>query len=211
MENTDYIKDVDKNAERRFFSEPLGFEKRAEGDDENVIEGYAAVFNKDSQNFGGWIERVAPGAFDDVLHDDAFALFNHEPNLVLGRNKKNVTLTQDEIGLKYRIELPDTNTANELKTLVKRGIISQSSFAFTVNTQEWQHSEDRSIPSVRTIKKMKRLYDVSPVTYPAYPDTTVAARSLKPESKKVSNDEIRAIDTYIKAQEKLINQQINEQ
>lgn len=180
----DYIKQLSPNAERRFFSNPVGFEKREDGVDENVIEGYAAVFNKDSEDFGGWHERIAPGAFSDVLNDNAVALFNHDMNLVIGRNGKNVTITQDDVGLKYKVKLPDTTLARDLKELVKDQIISQSSFAFTVAEQEWRHSEKKDEPSVRTIKKIKRLYDVSPVTSPAYPDATVGARSFEAERPK---------------------------
>jgi len=179
----DYTKELSPNAERRFISEPVGFEKREDGEESNVIEGYAAVFNKDSEDFGGWHERISPGAFSDVLSDNVLALFNHEKSLVLGRNGKNVTITQDEVGLKYKVKLPDTSLARDLKELVKDGIISQSSFAFTVAEQEWRHSENKGEPSVRTIKKIKRLYDVSPVTSPAYPDATVGARSFEVEKK----------------------------
>lgn len=185
----DYIKSI-HDAERRFFSEPVGFEKRDDGVNDNVIEGYAAVFNKDSEDFGGWRERIRSGAFSDVLQDDAFALFNHDMNLVLGRNKVNVTLSQDETGLKYRVELPDTSLAKDLRELVKKDIINQSSFAFTVAEQEWKHTD--GLPSVRTITKIKQLYDVSPVTTPAYKDTTVAARSLEAERPKEDDQQLTA-------------------
>lgn len=182
----DYIKNID-DAERRFFSEPVGFEKREDGIDENIIEGYAAVFNKDSEDFGGWHERIAPGAFSDVLKDNAVALFNHDMNLVLGRNGVNVSLSEDATGLRYKVKLPDTSFAKDLRQLIKDGIIHQSSFAFTVNEQEWKHSDSK--PSVRTIKKIKRLYDVSPVTTPAYPDASVGARSF--EATKPKDEEPR--------------------
>jgi len=181
----DYIKNIE-DAERRFFTEPVGFEKREDGADENVIEGYAAVFNKDSEDFGGWHERIAPGAFSDVLNDPALALFNHDMNLVLGRNKVNVTLEQDDKGLRYKVKLPDTSVARDLRTLIKDEIVDKSSFAFTVKEQEWKHIEGR--PSVRTIKKIKRLYDVSPVTSPAYRDTSVGARSFQKEKSGLTAD-----------------------
>lgn len=191
---TDYIQNI-KDGERRFFAQPVDFEKREDGVNENVIEGYAAVFNKDSQDFGGWVERIAPDSFTEVLNDDAVALFNHEDNLILGRNKVNVTITQDAIGLKYSIKLPDTTLAKDIRQLVKDKIIHQSSFAFTVSTQEWEHNKDK--PSVRTIKKIKRLYDVSPVTRPAYIDSTVAARAFseekKPETYPIDTMELKLI------------------
>lgn len=175
----DYIKQQDPNAERRFFTEPVGFEKRDDGFDENVIEGYAAVFNKNSQDFGGWYERIEPGAFSSVLKDDVVALFNHDMSMVLGRNGVNVKLKEDEVGLRYTVKLPDTTLARDLKQLIKNGIIHQSSFAFTVEEQNWMHPKNEKESSVRTIKKIKRLYDVSPVTSPAYPDATVGARSFE--------------------------------
>jgi uncharacterized protein len=193
---------MENTKERRFFSSTVHFETREGGQDENVIEGYAAVFNKDSEDFGGWFERIAPGAFDEVLNDDAVALFNHDPNQVLGRNGKNVTITQDATGLKYRIKLPDTTLSRDLRQLIKDEIVSQSSFAFTVRTQEWEHNKDK--PSIRTIRKVQRLYDVSPVTYPAYPDTSVGARSLEQIKK-----DLPVIDRslYIKIQESILNSQ----
>jgi HK97 family phage prohead protease len=183
----DYIRNIDQDAERRFFAEAVDFESRDGQQDSNVIEGYAAVFNKDSQDFGGWVERISPGAFDSVLNDDAFALFNHDSNMVLGRNKINVSITQDAKGLKYRISLPDTTIATDVRNLIKSKIITQSSFAFTADAVEWAFSPDRNKPDVRTIKKMKRLYDVSPVTVPAYEDTTVASRGYKRPDEKPDN------------------------
>jgi HK97 family phage prohead protease len=174
----DYVTSLSPNAERRFYEAPVGFEKRDDGVDENVIEGYAAVFNKDSEDFGGWVERIAPGAFSDVLKDNAVALFNHDMNYVLGRNGVNVTLSEDQNGLKYTIKLPDTSFAKDLRQLIKDGIIHQSSFAFTVKEQRWTKPTKEGDRHVRTIDKIKRLYDVSPVTTPAYPDASVGARSF---------------------------------
>jgi uncharacterized protein len=187
----DYIKNIN-DGERRFFSEPVGFEKREEGDDENVIEGYAAVFNKDSEDFGGWHERIAPGAFSSVLKDNAVALFNHDMNLIIGRNGVNLTLSEDETGLKYRVKLPDTSLGKDMRQLIKDKIIDKSSFAFTVQEQEWRHSPNQDEPSVRTIKKIKRLYDVSPVTSPAYPDATVGARSFEAEKPQAEDNPLTA-------------------
>ena len=182
----DYIKNY-TDAERRFLSEPVGFEQRDGVADENIIEGYAAVFNKDSEDFGGWHERIAPGAFTDVVNDNAVALFNHDMNLVLGRNGVNVTISQDDTGLKYKVKLPDTTLGKDMRELIKQGIIHQSSFAFTVSEQEWKHNDKQ--PSVRTIKKIKRLYDVSPVTTPAYPDATIGARNFEASKPEVPKDD----------------------
>lgn len=177
----DYIKERFTDGERRFFNSSVEFETRDDKPDENVIEGYAAVFNSDSEDLGGFIERIAPGAFDDVLNDDTYGLLNHNIDKILGRNKRNMTLKQDSKGLKYRISLPDTATANEARTLIKSKIIDKSSFAFRVKEQKWEYSEDRSKPHRRTILKVSQLIDVSPVAGPAYQDTSAAVRSMQKE------------------------------
>lgn len=164
--------------ERRFFPSDISVEVRDDKPDSRTITGYAAVFNKDSENFGWFIERIAPGAFSDVLQNDTVALFNHDPNYPLARNGVNMTLSEDEFGLRYRFDAPDTTIGNDMLANVRSGVIKQSSFAFTVAEEKWEEKEGKE-PSIRTITKVKRLYDVSPVTYPAYPDTTVAARSLE--------------------------------
>jgi uncharacterized protein len=173
----DYIENIN-NAERRFYSQPLSIETR-EGSESRTITGYAAKFNSDSEDFGGWIERIDIKAFENVLNDDAVALFNHDPNLILARNKVNLTLSVDEVGLKYSFESPNTTAGNDLLENIRLGNVRQSSFAFTTSSVKWEEPSDRSKPSIRTIMKVARLYDVSPVTYPAYPDTTVGARSFK--------------------------------
>jgi HK97 family phage prohead protease len=195
MENTkDYIKGLNDKAERRYFTRPLAFAEvetnGAKSVDENVIEGYAAVFNSDSEDFGSFVERIAPGAFSERLKDDTVALFNHSMNQVLGRNGVNLTLSEDEVGLKYRCVLPDTTFARDMRTLVKDGIINKSSFAFTVREETWTHPEDRNKPSIRTIKKVEYLYDVSPVTTPAYKDTSVASRSFE-QFKKTEQTQLK--------------------
>lgn len=164
--------------ERRFFETKVEFETRTEGES-NTLIGYGAVFNSNSQDLGGFIERIEPGAFDDVLEDDVYGLLNHNTDKILGRNKVNMKLSADDKGLKYRIDLPDTATAKEVRTLVKDGIIDKSSFAFQIKEQRWEHRKGEL--SVRTITKFKRLFDVSPVAGPAYLDTSVSVRSYQKE------------------------------
>lgn len=176
MESKDYIKNI-QDAERRFYSVEL---RATEDKESRTVEGYAAVFNSDSELiYGSFIERISPGAFADVLNDDAVALFNHDPNLILARNKVNMTLKQDDKGLLYRFDAPNTTAGNDLLENLRNGNVKTSSFGFTIAEEKWTYSEDRSKPSIRTITKIKRLYDVSPVTYPAYPDTSVAQRSFQ--------------------------------
>lgn len=143
------------------------------------IMGYAAIFNSRSENLGGFVEIIAPGAFDGVLGDDVRALFNHDPNLILGRTRSGTcSLRVDATGLAYEIDPPDTQTARDLLESLRRGDVDQSSFAFSVKgegSQEWSNAP----VAVRTIKRISRLYDVSPVTYPAYLDTSAAQRELQ--------------------------------
>lgn len=192
METKDYIKSIDKG-ERRF----LQLELRAPQAESRTVEGYAAVFNKDSERMGNFVERIAPGAFDNVLNDDTVALFNHDPNYPLARNKVSMSMSVDENGLKYRFDAPNTTAGNDLLENLRIGNVRSSSFAFTVAKESWTYSEDRSVPHIRTIEKVDRLFDVSPVTYPAYPDTSVALRSLsnvEAEVKKQSNHRAKYLE-----------------
>jgi HK97 family phage prohead protease len=139
-----------------------------------TIRGYAAVFGMSSEDLGGFREVIAPGAFDDILGDDVRALVNHDPSMILARTKSGtLRLFIDERGLGYEFDTPNTTYGNDLLESVSRGDVTQSSFGFTVKEHSW-NKEERT----RTILKVGRLFDVSPVTYPAYPDTDVAMRSL---------------------------------
>lgn len=156
-------------------------ELRAENETKTpVMVGYAAMFNKQSENLGGFREVIAPGAFDAVLNDDVRALQNHDSNLVLGRSKSGtLRMTQDGNGLNVEIDPPDTQYCRDLLTCMKRGDVDQMSFSFDVEQdgQTWAEQPDGTY--LRTITRFSRLYDVSVVTRPAYPDTSVAVRSLE--------------------------------
>lgn len=204
MDMNSYKKDyIDtETTERRFFSSDITVEDRADKPS-RTITGYAAVFNKNSENFGWFIERIAPGAFADVLQNDTVALFNHDPNYPLARNGVNLTLTEDDFGLKYHFDAPNTTIGNDLLANIRSGVIKQSSFAFTVAEEKWEEKDGKE-PSIRTITKVKRLYDVSPVTYPAYPDTTVAARSLEQIKQKENQSRPKAGLTYQEARVRVL-------
>ena len=149
--------------------------REAEGE-EMILEGYAAVFNSET-DLGHFREVIKPGAFDDVMDNDVRCLINHDPNLILGRTTNGtLELSQDERGLKYRVKLGAQQYAKDLYESVKRGDISQSSFAFTIDKQSW--NEERT---VRSVDKVRQLLDCSPVCYPAYAAATVQARDLQPE------------------------------
>lgn len=178
---------MSNNIERRTFSVEL----RANQEGRSV-EGYAAVYNSESNNLGWFTEVIAPGAFREALDrsPDIVALYNHDENMVLGRRSSGtLEVTEDERGLRYRIpELPKSR--EDVYEAIKRGDVSKSSFAFTIadGGDSW---EERDGKTVRTITKFDRIYDVSPVVYPAYSDTTVAKRSFeqfvesqKPEEKQ---------------------------
>jgi HK97 family phage prohead protease len=169
------------NIERRIVTSKV--ELRGEGEQKR-LQGYAAVFNEETVIGGGWWgfrEKIDPGAFTDAITaDDVRALFNHDPNYVLGRNTSGtLTLKEDDHGLHYDIDPPATQVGRDVVTLVSRGDISQSSFAFIVpeDGDDWNYDEVKvgKLP-LRTIRKVQ-LMDVSPVTYPAYPSTSVSARA----------------------------------
>jgi HK97 family phage prohead protease len=144
------------------------------------IEGYAAVFNQLSEDLGGFREQIHAGAFSDVLTNDVRALLNHDPNLILGRTVAGtLNLAEDSRGLLAEITLPDTSVARDLVVSMERGDINQMSFSFTVTRDGQAWAKDGEGPWIRTIKKVARLYDVAPVTYPAYPQTEAALRSLE--------------------------------
>lgn len=166
---------MNENIERRVVS-VANFEVReATGDEPPVISGYAAVFNEWSEDLGGFVEKIEPGAFSGAIsRDDVRALVNHDANYVLGRNIAGTLLMEeDEQGLRVVIMPPETTWATDLMTSMRRGDIDQMSFGFGVIDDDWRSENGMTR---RTLKEL-RLYDVSVVTYPAYPQTTVAVRS----------------------------------
>ena len=172
---------MNRGFERRVFPvKEFRVDKRDSG--ETVLAGYSAVFDSPSENLG-WGETelreyILPGAFGEALKSsDCRALFNHDPNFVLGRESAGtLKITEDERGLFSEITLPETSIARDLGVSVSRGDIKEQSFCFVVDKDEWE--EDRKNKRiVRRIHTIRELIDVSPVTYPAYPDTDIAKRS----------------------------------
>jgi HK97 family phage prohead protease len=165
------------------------------------LSGYAAVFNDASVPLP-FKERIAPGAFRKTLTEmpDVRLLINHE-GLPLARTKNGtLTLTEDERGLRFDAELADTQEARDIYTLVNRGDVDQMSFAFRVIRQNW--SKDRSERTLTEVSLADG--DVSVVTYPAYPTTSVEARqkiasaldAIK-EGRKLDEDSIKALRDYL--------------
>ncbi len=156
------------------------------------IEGYGSVFNERSVDLGGFQEVIAPGAFDGVIErSDVKCYLDHNPEkgiLARSRNGKgSLSLELDERGLKYSFDAPHTNLGDEVVEGLKRGDYSQSSFAFTVESETWSKEEDGTY--LRTINKIGGLYDVSIVANPAYEGTSVALRSL--DAFKAQEEEVK--------------------
>ena len=156
------------------------FSTRAEGDD-LYIEGYFAVFNSTYEICPGIVEIIAPGAFADTLGEDIRALTNHDTTLVLGRNKAGtLTLKEDTHGLwgKIRINQDDGDAMN-LYRRVQRGDVDQCSFGFFI---EKENREVLADGIVRYVILKVRLHEVSVVTFPAYEETSVSARTRQEET-----------------------------
>jgi hypothetical protein len=167
--------------ERRFFAiEGLTVETRDGA--APIIRGHAAVFGQLSEDLGGFREQIAPGAFASAVDgsDDVRALFNHDPNFILGRNRsKTLRMKEDSRGLAIEIDAPETPTIRDLVLApIARGDVSQMSFGFSVKPggQDW--AKDDEGRTIRTLKAL-RTFDVSPVVFPAYPQTDVGLRELR--------------------------------
>ena len=145
-------------------------------DTAQTVAGYAAVYNSITDIGGYFREQIAPGAFDSALNADVRALFNHDTAHVLGRTTAStLRLASDERGLAVEIDMPDTSTARDLVTSMKRGDINGMSFGFVVTKQSWDESGDTPLRTIEAVD----LFEVSIVTFPAYADTDVAVRSLE--------------------------------
>jgi HK97 family phage prohead protease len=157
------------------------FELRAAGTKASPrLTGYAAKFNVDSVDLGGFTERVAPGAFRRTVQGgrDVLALVHHMPHMVLGRRSAGtLTLDEDETGLRFDVALPDTQTARDLAVSVERGDIRGASFAFTVPSggDRWEVRGDDVLRELRDVD----LHEITVTATPAYPDTEVARRALQ--------------------------------
>ena len=162
------------DAERRFTSVPV--EVRA-GTESRTIGGYAAKFERISQNLGGFVEKIDRGFFNKSRGDGwpgVIARYNHDDNMLLGTaGAGTLRLEIDDTGLLYEVDTPMARA--DVYELVQRGDVSQSSFAFGVFEDDWGVT-DQGFP-LRTLIS-GRLFDVAPVNTPAYEDTSVALRSL---------------------------------
>lgn len=146
-----------------------------------VLNGYAAKFNSDSVEFEGyqkpWVERIAPGAFSRTLqaNPDVVALWSHDASKPAGRTPDTLSIREDETGLAVEIRLVDTATNRDLLTNIKAGIVDSMSFGFVPVKTKW---EERDGTDLRTLLDVD-LLEVSAVVWPAYPDTSIGARSQR--------------------------------
>ena len=168
--------------ERRHTTSGLAVTTREDGP--SRIEGYGAVFHRADdagtqyELFDGAVERIGRGAFDRAIDEghDVRGLFNHDSNQILGRTQAGtMRLSVDDVGLKYSIDLPDTQLARDVIESIERGDISGSSFAFVPTKVEWSEGRDNG-PDVRTIQDLQ-LFDAGPVTFPAYEAATTGIRA----------------------------------
>lgn len=181
--------------EIRNITSPIEIRKGENGEESRHIEGYALVFDSRSEDLGGFTETIAAGALEGVLErSDILALLDHNIGRgVLARYRNgggSLRLDVDDKGLKYSFEAPNTPLGDELLEGIRRGDITGSSFAFTVEDDHWERKSDETY--LRTILKFDRLFDVSPVYHPAYSDTTVVTDTRGLEKLKL---ELRACES----------------
>lgn len=186
---------TEQNVERNVLG--AGLEQRTQPaemrvDGQGRIEGYAAVFNEWSVELGGFRERIQPGAFAKTIKEaDIRGTFNHDPNFVIGRNVADtLELAEDDRGLHFRASPPKTTWAEDLRESIRRGDVDQGSFVFRTIRDDWQREEDENR---RTLIEVS-LSDVAVVTYPAYPQTSVQARS-----------QILAINSFLRAEHEQVD------
>lgn len=167
-----------------------GLELRAAAKDGEgrTATGYAALFGAKTAIGSYWTEEIAPGAFTKSLREnDVVALHSHDLGRVMGRTgAKTLTLREDDKGLAFENELPNTTDGNDLAVSIDRGDIPGMSFGFITRKQEWDETVD---PPHRTILEAD-LYEITYTAFPAYPDTEVGLRSLE-EARKSAADELK--------------------
>jgi uncharacterized protein len=166
--------------ERRSFTSEVSLETRDDG--RPIIRGYAAVYGPLSEDLGGFRERVMPGAFRASLANgaDVRAFDNHDTSKILGRRSAgNLKLFDDDTGLRYEISPPDTSIARDMIANIAAGNIRESSFGFVVKYDSWTRDTTTDPETLTRDIVRADIFDVSPVTFPAYRDTSVALRSLQ--------------------------------
>ena len=175
-----------------------GLQCRSEGTSK-VIEGYAAVFfnpadidNTQYRLWGDTYERIMPGAFDEALKrpDDVRCLFNHNADYLLGRNTaQTLTLTVDSVGLRFRCQLPNEEQGRSVSEKISRGDVSGCSFSFLADTVTWREESGLTFREIRSTQ----LFDVGPVTFPAYRGTDVSVAKRSFETRQPAKPKFRGL------------------
>lgn len=183
-----------KHETRNFEAE---FELRADGDGMTFV-GYAAKFNSPSEDLGGFVETIEPGAFRRSLRsrNDVKLLVNHDTGRVLASSRSGtLRLQEDEVGLRVEASLPNTSDGRDMAELLKRGDLNKMSFGFSVQKDSWNNEMTE-----RTLKSV-RLFEVSIVAFPAYAATEAMVRSLDKAAKRASVDADELADAVLKLEE----------
>lgn len=166
-----------ENRVQRFFDIKA---RSANDDSKMVLEGYALKFEKETELWKGFKEVIRKGALDNTDMSRVFLLFNHNDDVILaGTSNNSLELQVDDIGLKFRAELVDTQTSKEVYTLAKQGLLTKCSFSFKTARNGYKYSRIDDKSELGEIVDIETLYDVAVVTYPAYDDTEVYARDIK--------------------------------
>lgn len=161
----------------------IRIEQRADDTESRTITGYAAKFDTWSQPIMGWFrEQIRSGAFDDCDMSDAIMCFNHNIDDILARtSSQTLTLSVDNIGLKFCFDAPNTSRGNDVVEWIRRGDVNKCSFRFVVEKDEWLYADESNGNEFdeRTIIKISKLFDCALVVYPAYKETEASIRSLE--------------------------------
>ncbi|WP_010293542.1 HK97 family phage prohead protease [Clostridium senegalense] len=183
----------------------LEVRSKEENSEQKTIEGYVAKYNAESQILRDWwgdefVEVIADGAFDNAIRNNTIkALYNHNTDYVLGSTKsQTLRLESDNIGLRFEIDLPNTQVGNDLYESVKRGDIDGNSFGFRVLNDKWSEIEKYGKKIMKRTLLEVELFEISPTPFPAYEDTEVDCRSLEKFKMKTgsSEEEKKKIEVY---------------
>ncbi len=181
-----------ENIERRYISQEdsnVMIEDRGEG--KKAIKGLGIVFNKRSLNLGGFVEIIKPEAVKNIDWNDTVSMTNHDPNHVLGRSPKTMKATVTKQGVEYNNEPSEATDYKDLVIKIERGDIKGSSFGFRIAPKGDNWYEDEEGVLVREVNNIQKVYDLSPVAFPAYPDTNghVSASTKRSMDEFIANKE----------------------
>ncbi|MCK5604378.1 HK97 family phage prohead protease [Candidatus Pacearchaeota archaeon] len=195
-----------EDMERRTYAAELRVSDGKYGDNKPTLKGYAAKFNSlsnpmpiidEGRQIGTFREQLLPGCFTKALAtSDVRALINHDANKVLGRTQSGtLRLVEDEIGLRFDNDPPDTSYATDLQVSMRRGDMTQCSFGFRVADGGDEYVKDPNVENgyIRSISEISKLFDTSIVTFPAYDDTHCAVRTIVGQMKAEEEEAAAAI------------------